>query len=172
MAFNTGRGYSNRGRGYYNNRGGSSRGRSGGGGTYSTRERGFHQQFTGGSRPTCQIYDKYGHSAARCHRRFDQDYQIPESLHNAVTAVKLSDQEQLNGQEWYPNFAATAHITNNRSQLQSAEPYLGHDQVIVGNGDYLPITHVSSFALQLSQDTLPLNDVLVCPAITKSLLSV
>ena len=44
--------------------------------------------------------------------------------------------------------------------------------MIVGNGDFLPITHVGSIALQTPQGTLPLDDVLVCPAITKSLLSV
>lgn len=92
MAFSTGRGYNNRGRGYYNNRRGSNRGRNGGAGAYSTCGCGFHQQFTGGSRPTCQICGKYGHSAARCHSRFDQNIEIPESLHNALTAVKLSDQ--------------------------------------------------------------------------------
>lgn len=86
--------------------------------------------------------------------------------------MKLSDQQQYNGHEWYPDSAATAHITNNGSQLHSSEPYLGNDQIIVGNGDYLPITHVGSVALQIPQGTLPLNDVLVCPAITKSLLSV
>lgn len=44
--------------------------------------------------------------------------------------------------------------------------------MIVGNGDYLPITHIGSVALQTPTGTLPLEDVLVCPAITKSLLSV
>ena len=50
--------------------------------------------------------------------------------------------------------------------------YLGNDQVIVGNSDYLPITHIGSVPLHTSQGILPLADVLVCPAITKSLLSV
>ena len=42
----------------------------------------------------------------------------------------------------------------------------------MGNGDYLPITHIGSIALQTPQGTLPLKEVLVCPEITKSLLSV
>lgn len=86
--------------------------------------------------------------------------------------MKVSAQNQHSGQEWYPDSAATAHITNNSGQLQSSQPYLGNDQVIVGNGDFLPITHVGSIALQTPQGILPLNDVLICPAITKSLLSV
>lgn len=44
--------------------------------------------------------------------------------------------------------------------------------MIVGNGDFLPITHVGSIAIPSLSGTLPLNDVLVCPSIKKSLLSV
>lgn len=184
MAFNVGRGYSNnRGRGGYNHRGGY-RGR--GNNSYSTRGRGFQQQFSGNrgrdnsssgpgsnsTRPTCQICGKYGHSAARCYSRYDQDYTVPENVHNAFTTMKLSDQEQSAGLDWYPDSAASAHITNSSSQLSSSEPYLGNDQVIVGNGDYLPITHIGSVALHTTQGNLPLEDVFVCPGITKSLLSV
>lgn len=43
---------------------------------------------------------------------------------------------------------------------------------MVGNGDFLPITHIGSIALPTLQGTLPLEDVLVCPNITKSLLYV
>ena len=86
--------------------------------------------------------------------------------------MKISDQDQYSGHECYPDSAASAHITNNVSHLQSSEPYIGNNQVIVGNGDFLPITHVGSVALQTPQGTLPLEDVLVCPDITKSLLSV
>ena len=175
MAFHTGRGYNTRGRGNYGYRGGY-RGR--GANSYSTRGRGFSQQFTGGSssgnntRPTCQICGRYGHSAARCYNRFDQDFESPETVHNALTTMKLSDQERQSGGEWYPDSAASAHITNSEARLQSSEPYAGNDQVIVGNGDYLPITHVGSIALHTSQGILKLDDVLVCPEITKSLLSV
>ena len=55
--------------------------------------------------------------------------------------MKLSYQQQYSGQEWYPDSAATAHITNNGSQLQYSEPYFGNDQIIVENGEYLPIKH-------------------------------
>lgn len=41
-----------------------------------------------------------------------------------------------------------------------------------GNGDYFPITNVGSIAIHTPQCTLPLDDVLVFPSITKSLLYV
>lgn len=51
LAFTTDRGYSNRGRGYYGNRGSRGCG-SGRSGSYSTRGRGFHQQFSGSNSNT------------------------------------------------------------------------------------------------------------------------
>ena len=80
QAFYTDRGgYSGRGRG-------QSRGGYRGHG-YSTQGRGFYQQVgqssgRGGSqntsRPTCQICGKFGHSAYKCYRRFDQHFQQTE----------------------------------------------------------------------------------------------
>ncbi|XP_010497090.1 PREDICTED: uncharacterized protein LOC104774120 [Camelina sativa] len=69
----------------YFDRGSSNRGgRSGSGGgyrgrgNYSTRGRGFQQhgssQNSGSSRPTCQICGKYGHSAAKCYNRYNEDF--------------------------------------------------------------------------------------------------
>lgn len=87
LAFHTGRGYSSRGRGgSCSSRG--SRGR--GSGSYSTRGRGFHQQFSGNScrpRITCQIFGSFGHTADRCYNRFDQQFQTPENLHTALTTM-------------------------------------------------------------------------------------
>ncbi|XP_010474502.1 PREDICTED: uncharacterized protein LOC104754040 [Camelina sativa] len=158
LAFNTGRQYSNRGRGQNNGRNGGYRGR----GSYSTRGRGFHQQIStsnsgASDRPTCQICGKYGHSAARCYKRFDHAYQS-EELHNALAAMRMTDQSGPPGHEWYPDSGATSHITNNVETLQSAQPYNGDDRVMVGNGDFLPITHIGSVPLQTLQGTfLPLK---------------
>ena len=75
MAFHNDHGYNPRGR-ENSYRGGYNRGR--GYNTYSTRGRGFSQQFSGGSssgtRSMCQICCRYGHSATQCYNRFDQDY--------------------------------------------------------------------------------------------------
>lgn len=87
--------------------------------------------------------------------------------------MKLTNQEKFSSQEWYSDSAASAHTTNNSSKLYSSEQYVGNDQVIVSNGDFLPITHVVSIAFQTPQGTmLPLYDVSVCPKITKNLLIV
>ena len=43
---------------------------------------------------------------------------------------------------------------------------------MVGNGEYLPITHTGSTSLASMSGTIPVSDVLVCPKIAKSLLYV
>ncbi|XP_010475978.1 PREDICTED: uncharacterized protein LOC104755317 [Camelina sativa] len=145
-------------RGGSNNRGGRSNGGSRGRGNYSTRGRGFSQHInnqnssnrqnkTGGARPTCQICGKYGHSAFDCYNRYNEEYVQPE-LPTALAAMRISEGEQHTGNEWLPDSGSTAHITNSTANLQQAQPYQGNDSVMVGNGEFLPITHIGSVPLQ------------------------
>lgn len=46
------------------------------------------------------------------------------------------------------------------------------DSVMVGNGEFLPITHTGLTSIASTSGNLILNDVLVCPEIAKPLLSV
>ena len=55
--------------------------------------------------------------------------------------------------------------------LQQSQVYTGSDSVMVGNGEYLPITHTGSTSLASTSGTIHVSDVLVCPKITKSVLS-
>lgn len=68
---------------------------------------------------------------------------------------------QVPGHELYAAWGATAYITNTSSQLQSSHAYTSEDTVLVGNGDYLPITHVGTAVLPSLQGKLLLKDVLV-----------
>ncbi|CAA7031738.1 unnamed protein product [Microthlaspi erraticum] len=149
---------------------GSYRGQYRGRGNYSTRGRGFPQHQSGqsnnGERPICQICGRVGHTAIKCYNRFDNNYQEANQA-TAFTSLPVAD-----GKEWYPDSGATAHITSSTNNLQSAAKYEGNDTVMVADGAYLPITHVGSSALASPTSMIPLNDVLVCPAIKKSLLSV
>lgn len=106
-----------RGRGYNGGRFGA-RGRGGG---FSTRGRGFSQQVNSSgwnqaqgsdsNRPTCQICGRVGHSALKCWNRFDNAYQSTD-IPKALAAIQVSDTV---GGEWYPDSAATAHITAHAS---------------------------------------------------------
>lgn len=165
---------SQRGRGGYAPRFGT-RGRGGG---YSTRGRGFSQQvnFSGWNqsqqnatgRSVCQICGRTGHSALKCYNRFDMAYQS-EDIPKALAALQVSDDT---GREWHPDSGSTAHITASSTGLQNTMPYHGAESVMVGNGNQLPITHVGSTVINSPQGSIPLLDVLVCPNIQKSLLSI
>lgn len=76
------------------------------------------------------------------------------------------------GREWIPDSGATAHVTASASHLQQAHPYMGNDAIMIGDGAYLPITHVGSTTIASKSGTMTLHDVLVCPEIQKSLMSV
>jgi len=155
-------------------RGKGSRGR--GRGNYSTRGRGFQQQFlslssqSSGERPTCQICGKRGHPAIQCWHRFDESYQYSEAAAAAFSALHITD--VTDDGAWVPDSAATAHITNNGQRLQQSQPYYGNDTIMASDGNFLPITHIGSASLPSTSGNLPLKDVLVCPDIAKSLLSV
>lgn len=167
-------GYSNRGRG--GNRG-SFRGR----GSYTIRGRGFHQQISqsssqfsssdGDIRPVCQICGKIGHHALKCWHQFDKGYQ-DDGLPQAMTAMRIMNVSDSTGYEWFPDTGASAHVTSSSANLQQSQPYHGSDSVMIGDGTFLPITHTGSTSIASSSGTLPLKDVLVCPDIAKSLLSV
>jgi len=170
--------YSGKGRGSFNGKPGGNQGK---GGQYSTKGRGFPQQITSGSsspgsnntenRIMCQICGKPGHPALKCWHRFNNSYQY-EELPATLTAMRITDVTDHNGNEWVGDSGATAHITSSHQNLQQSQPYGGSDAVMVGNGDFLPITHTGSTTLPGSSGILPLKDVLVCPNIGKSLLSV
>lgn len=147
------------------------RGRSGGyrgRGGYSSRGRGFpqHQSTNNNAqseRPTCQICGRPGHTALKCYNRFDNNFQPPA----AFSSLRVADDR-----DWVPDSGATAHITSSAANLQGVHPYEGNDAIMVGDGAYLPITHVGSATITSSSGNIPLNEVLICPDIKKSLLSV
>lgn len=145
QAFYTNRGgYSSRGRGGYR---GGYRGR----GSYTTQGRGFPQQFgqsahrpqhNTDNRPTCQICGKYGHPANRCYRRFDLHFAVDD--HQPQANVLTTHHT---GAEWYPDSGSSHHVTSSAQHLDTSQEYAGTDHVIVGNGDFLPITHVGSASI-------------------------
>ncbi|KAI5344101.1 hypothetical protein L3X38_011978 [Prunus dulcis] len=63
-------------------------------------------------------------------------------------------------------------MTANATSLPNAQPYTGTNQIIVGNGNMLTITHVGNTTLTGLRKSLHLNEVLCVPAIRKNLLSI
>ncbi|KAM0067602.1 putative RNA-directed DNA polymerase [Helianthus debilis subsp. tardiflorus] len=124
--------------------------------------------FNNFQRPTCQLCNKHGHSAAQCFHlaSFAQSTASPDQLAQAFHA-----QCQLNATvpDWTSDTGATTHMLPNASPLQNTVPMQGNQKVFFGNGQSLPITHIGNTKIF---GNIALNDVLVVPSITKNLLSI
>ncbi|KAK9176879.1 hypothetical protein WN944_028898 [Citrus x changshan-huyou] len=82
-------------------------------------------------------------------------------------------------QGWYLDSGATHHLTNNVANMNIREELRGSDQLIIGNSQGLPITHIGdAFLTFKSSNTkhhhpqIALKDILLVPSITKNLLSI
>ena len=75
-------------------------------------------------------------------------------------------------QPWLVNNAATDHMTASLNQLSFPKPYTTQDNLTIGNGQTLPITHIGTSLIPSSSSSLQLHNVLRVPSIASNLASV
>jgi hypothetical protein len=74
---------------------------------------------------------------------------------------------------WYPDTGATNHVTAVLANLNvQPDGYTGTDQLHVGNGQGLPISHTGTSKITFPHATFLLKHLLYVPQIKKNLLSV
>ncbi|KAM1560097.1 hypothetical protein ACFX1Q_004042 [Malus domestica] len=73
---------------------------------------------------------------------------------------------------WYPDTGATHHMTGPDTYLQNPYPYNGNQNVFMGNGDSMNITHTGNLPLSLGSSKFTLCDVFRIPVIRTNLLSI
>jgi hypothetical protein len=162
---NRGRGYRGQGRTTYRGKGPSSNGR--GRGNY------FSQDPVAPSRPICQLCGKIGHTTPRCYQRPDPALAAPSPSAYSNAQAYYSSPSLPPGENWYPDTAATLHMTNSLQNLNLyAEEYTGQDQIRIENCTGLPILHSGSTSLSLSNHPFLLQQLLYVPTICKNLLSI
>lgn len=74
-------------------------------------------------------------------------------------------------QTWFADSGASNHITTDMNNLELSVPYLGGDEITVGNGLGLCITHTGFSTLKSSNSKFLLKNVLCCPRSGANLLS-
>ncbi|KAG7593974.1 Ribonuclease H-like superfamily [Arabidopsis thaliana x Arabidopsis arenosa] len=164
------------------------------------QSRGGYNSSRGGYRPSkpylrkCQLCGVQGHGAKRC-----PQYQQPNTFssygaqqhapyrgpspwaaapHLPLPAPQWSPQahhtttSSPDMSPWLLDSAASHHIASDLSNLSLHSPYNGGEQVIVGNGTGLPITHTGSVSFPSNSRTLYLNNTLCVPTMKKNLISV
>ncbi|KAA8539104.1 hypothetical protein F0562_025796 [Nyssa sinensis] len=91
-------------------RGRGHRGRSGRG--YSGNTPNYFSSSTPTSRPVCQVCNRAGHIALTCHYRFNQSYTA-----NLSPSAHYSSSNHQSDNIWYPDTAATHHVTSELGNL-------------------------------------------------------
>jgi len=74
--------------------------------------------------------------------------------------------------DWFSDIGANQHVTHDLATLTASEPYFGNDNLHVGDGKTLPISHLGHTKVYTPHRSFTLSNVLLVPAIIKPLLSV
>lgn len=117
----------------------------------------------------CQVCDKQGHNALHCWHRFNHAIQ-PDNIPQAFAALHFNSGAD-NG-EWTSDTSASAHMTSQGGILHNLRPYIGIDNVLIGNRDLLHITHVGDTTIGSGSSQITLHDVLLVPDLERNLLSI
>lgn len=67
--------------------------------------------------------------------------------------MRITEVLDSSGQEWIPDTGATTHVTSSNHHFQHSQPYTGFDSLMIGDGNFLPITHIGSVLLQCTLGT-------------------
>ncbi|KAM2171732.1 hypothetical protein ACFX1R_036784 [Malus domestica] len=120
----------------------------------------------------CQIYGKRRHSALDCFHKANYTYQgqPPLSSLSAMNAQQTS--QVLPPNSWIVDSGASHHMIADINALNQVASYQGSDNITIGNGSSLPITHIGSTTIHIVDRSLVLSKVLHVPNIARNLLLV
>lgn len=110
----------------------------------------------------CQYCDKRGHDAKRCFKLFPHLHQSRPSAHHTTVPSPTHA-------PWIVDSGASHHVTSQLSNLALHQPYEGPDDIQIGDGSGLSITHTGSTFISPS---FSLSNVLCVPSINQNLISV
>ncbi|KAI0494789.1 hypothetical protein KFK09_024932 [Dendrobium nobile] len=88
----------------------------------------------------CQICFKKGYLAQTCWHRLNIQY-VPPIKNTNSALVASSDAPDTT---WFLDSGASSHLTNSMDNMSIAQSYHGADNVTVGDGNTVPISHTGS----------------------------
>lgn len=125
----------------------------------------------------CQICRIQGHIAKRCpsFRLVPITSSTASNSSQPFTLWQLQAHIATNSTptpSWLLDSSASHHVTADLSNLSLHSPYTGHDDIMIGDGSNLPITHTGSTSLKTPQNNFTLTNVLCVPSMKKNLISI
>lgn len=96
---------------------------------------------------------------------FDHSYQAASKTQ--MTAY-IAQPNLVLDPAWYPDSGSTNHLTNDLNNLTLKGNYNGTDQILIGNGVALHISHIGDSTLLSSSKDLHHKNILFVTEITKS----
>ena len=131
-----------------------------------------HQSNTSNNRSNnyCHFCQRPNHSTKACRQlaKFLKDNEISTPSPTANNTVTNSAASQ----RWLFDTGASHHITNDPSTYTTFSEYGGPDEILMGNGSGLKITHTGTSQLHSVEKPLKLSNVLCAPSLSGNLISV
>ncbi|KAJ6733370.1 hypothetical protein OIU74_005177 [Salix koriyanagi] len=118
----------------------------------------------------CQLCHIFGHSAQQCSQLAQHGNQASANL--SFSTASGEDSAIKESVEWFPDTGANHHVTPDITGMASTKPYLGNDQLHVGDGKGLVISNTAHKILHTPKRVFSLSNILHVPHIKKRLLSV
>jgi hypothetical protein len=128
----------------------------------------------------CQICGIQGHTAKHCPSfqliPINASNNEPSPAHNSASPwqprVNFVANNSSTSPTWLLDSGASHHVTADLENLSLHSPYSGSDDVMIGDGTNLPITHTGSSHLSSPTSFFKLSNVLCVPTMKKNLISV
>ncbi|OMO59764.1 hypothetical protein CCACVL1_24626 [Corchorus capsularis] len=135
----------------------------------------FHKNFTStdnyvqkrksSHRLFCQFCDRPGHTAKSCYQIHPKQNSSSPSAHVTTATTKPNN-------TWLLETGASHHVTSYFRNLDLSDKYQGTDELIIGDGSGLNITHTGSLSIPTKAVSFNLKSVLCVPKVNRNLCSV
>ncbi|KAF3627755.1 putative U-box domain-containing protein 9-like [Capsicum annuum] len=111
----------------------------------------------------CQLCDRPGHSARACHSQSHNHFQA---------RANFAEQKRQQSAPWIVDSGATHHVASDTLSLTDITDYNGSEEITMGNGNTIPISHAGNTDLAASNSSFQLSNILCSPSIASNLISV